>query len=264
MYSYKRPTFVVGDVHGQFERLVALLRDTSFLDGDLSWSGGDATLWFLGDFFDRGPDGVGVVELVMRLQREAPSVGGEVNSLLGNHEPLLLGAKRFGAEAGLSTGPGGTFLSDWEANGGVARDLKRLTPEIEQWLTALPALMLVGDNLLVHADALFYLDYGSSVDEVNRAIHHLLSEGDAAAWDRLLGQFSERNAFRGQHGAEQARGVLHNFGGAKIVHGHTPISYQSGQRPEEVTAPLVYAGEWCVNVDGGMYLGGHGFVHRLH
>jgi hypothetical protein len=265
--SHPRPVFIVGDVHGQFERLITLLTGAGLIDSDdLSWSGADAVLWFLGDFFDRGPDGTGVIERVMRLQRQAPCSGGEVHSLLGNHEPLLLGARRFGAATGLSTGPGGTFLSDWEANGGVARDLERLTPEMEEWLINLPALSLVGERLLVHADALFYREYGSSVEEVNRAITAVLHGSDAAAWDRLLDQFSERDAFQGTDGADRALTVLEVFGGgaaAQIIHGHTPISRQTGQRPEQVTAPLVYADGLCVNVDGGIYLGGHGFVYRL-
>jgi len=260
------PVFVVGDVHGQCERLIGLLRDAGLLDGDLGWSGADASLWLMGDFFDRGPDGIGAVELVMRLQRQAPRTGGRVDSLLGNHEPLLLGAKRFGAEPGLSSGPGGTFASDWERNGGVARDLEKLTPEIKEWLTSLPALALVGDALLVHADALFYREYGGTVAQVNQNVAAVLRGADPAAWDRLLDQFSERDAFNGAGGEETAREFLESFGSGtatRVVHGHTPISRHSGQRPEEVTAPLLYAGGLCVNVDGGMYLGGPGFVFEV-
>lgn len=264
--TYNPPVFVVGDVHGQHERLVTLLIGTGLIDGDLSWSGADAALWFLGDFFDRGPDGIGAVELVMRLQREAPRSGGRVNSLLGNHEPLLLAAKRFGTAPGLSSGPGGTFVSDWERNGGVARDLERLTPEIEDWLTSLPALALVSHALLVHADALFYHDYGASIAEVNQNIRAVLCGTDPAVWDRLLGQFSERDALHGPDGEHKAREFLKAFGAGiatGIVHGHTPISRHSGQQPEEVTSALVYADGLCVNVDGGMYLGGPGFVYEI-
>jgi hypothetical protein len=85
-------TYVVGDVHGEYDKLVRLLRDAGLVDGELRWSGGDTTLWFLGDYVDRGPDGVGVVELVMRLQVEADEAAGKVGALLGNHEPVILSA----------------------------------------------------------------------------------------------------------------------------------------------------------------------------
>ena len=37
----------------------------------------------------------------------------------------------------------------------------------------------------------------------------------------------------------------------------------TGQPPEDVREPLVYSRGRCVNVDGGMYLGGPGFVYQL-
>ena len=59
-------------------------------------------------FFDRGPDGLRCLELVMRLQREAEAAGDRVEALIGNHDLLLLSAHHFGERA--SGGPGGTFL----------------------------------------------------------------------------------------------------------------------------------------------------------
>ena len=90
------PTFIIGDIHGHYKPLTQLLRfDGQIIDKDLRWNAGDATLCFMGDYFDRGPDGVSVVRLIMRLQREAEMVGGRVIALLGNHEVALLGARRF-------------------------------------------------------------------------------------------------------------------------------------------------------------------------
>ena len=255
--------YVIGDVHGQYEKLVGLLRDAKLIGTDLRWSGGPATLWFMGDFFDRGPDGIGVVDLVMRLQTEAAAVGGQVRSLLGNHEPLILAAYRF--DTHVTTGVGGAFLRDWERNGGVAADLTRLTPEHMTWITNLPAMAHVGDRLFAHADATFYRRYGRSVAEVNRAFSILLRSDDLDAWDGLLGDFAERLAFDDAHayGTASAREFLDRFGGRQLIHGHTPICYVNHRPPGEVTHALVYAGGLCVNVDGGMNLGGPGFIYQL-
>src|SRR5579871_3475958 len=108
------PTYVIGDVHGQLKKLVRLLREAYIVREDLSWQAGDATLWFIGDLVDRGPDSIGVLDLVMRLQREAVQAGGQVASLLGNHELLMLAAYRFGRR---STGLGSNFISRWRQNG---------------------------------------------------------------------------------------------------------------------------------------------------
>src|SRR2546428_8235051 len=91
-----RPIYIIGDVHGQLKKLVKLLQDAQLVDAELSWRAGTATLWFMGDFVDRGPDSIAVLALVMRLQTAAAAAGGSVASLMGNHEMMLLAAYRFG------------------------------------------------------------------------------------------------------------------------------------------------------------------------
>src|SRR5258708_17199932 len=108
-----RPTYITGDVHGHLKKLVKLLQDARLIDAEHSWKAGTATLWFMGDFVDRGPDGIAVLDLVMRLQTEAAAAGGSVASLLGNHEMLLLAAYRFCSR---STGLASTFLTRWKLN----------------------------------------------------------------------------------------------------------------------------------------------------
>jgi len=253
--------YIVGDIHGQYDRLVELLRGASLVDEAMEWAGGDARVWFMGDFFDRGPCGIETVDMVMRLQAEAADAGGQVEALIGNHEPLILSALRFGETR---NGWGSTFLWDWRRNGGNDAELERLTSRHVEWLASLPAMARAGDMLLIHADATFYTSYGRSIDEVNRAFRALLHSDDADAWDRMLGQFSERRAFvdADPDGRSRAAQLLADFGGELIVHGHTPISFVRHCLPEEVVEPLVYAGGLCVNVDGGMYLGGPGFIYR--
>lgn len=145
-----------GDVHGQLDKLVAHLRAGGLIDADQRWIGGAAALWFMGDFFDRGPDGVGAVDLVMRLQAEAAQVGGHVDSVLGNHDVLILAARRFGGQP--TSLEGETFRDSWRRNGGEEADLARLTERHVTWLTTRPAMALVEDRLLLHADAAFYQD----------------------------------------------------------------------------------------------------------
>ncbi len=62
--------------------------------GRLHWANNNYILVFNGDLVDRGPANEGVLELVGRLLREAPS--GRVRVTLGNHEAILLGRDRFG------------------------------------------------------------------------------------------------------------------------------------------------------------------------
>jgi len=263
----RQPVFVVGDIHGQFDKLVGLLRQAGLISADLHWSGRRAVLWFMGDFFDRGPDGVGAVDLAIRLQHEAAQAGGRVNSLVGNHEALIISARLFGDRM---TGWGGTFKDDWLRNGGRLSDLKRLEERHVRWLAGRPAMAREGDRLLMHADSLLYCDYGLTWEKVNAAFRAILSCDVAQAWDRLLEHFGDRMAFMDPelgHSSNSRDHVparfLEIFGGRQIVHGHTPIGSVVGIPHSAVTGPLVYANGLCVNVDGGMYRGGPGFVYQL-
>ena len=78
----------IGDIHGAGDGLYAILQETGLIDGERRWSGGSATLVQTGDFTDRGPGVREVMDLLMRLEDEAPADGGEVRVLLGNHETM--------------------------------------------------------------------------------------------------------------------------------------------------------------------------------
>ncbi len=80
----------IGDVHGSYDKFVTLLRGTGLVNENLSWIGGEAHLVMVGDLVDRGKDDRGVVEMVIRLQNEARSAGGQVHALLGNHDVMVL------------------------------------------------------------------------------------------------------------------------------------------------------------------------------
>lgn len=245
--------FVVGDVHGHAETLASLLRDAGLVDRALRWTGRDARLWLVGDLVDRGPDGIGAIDLVMRLEREGP-----VRCLLGNHEAMLLAARRF-PSAPLDAA-GYTFLDVWEVNGGRASDLARLTPERVAWLEERPALARDGDWLLLHSDTDRYLELGSSVGAICETASAILRGPDYRAAGALLDAISDRGAFADPGRVER---VLGRLGGERVVHGHTPITLVTGQPPESVTGPLAYGGGRVLNVDPCFYAGGRGFVAEL-
>lgn len=254
--------WVMGDVHGERAKLVALLREAGLLDRREAWTGGDATLVCVGDYVDRGPDGVGVITLLRELELLAPAAGGQVITLLGNHEVLLLAAQRFGTS--YRDAQGRSFHTRWQDNGGRKTDLAALTPELTDWLIRRPALARLGSFLLAHADAPFYLRYGRHLDLVNDALTRQLISNDPGAWDRLIVQFSAHSRFDGPEGPAQARLMLQTYGGMRLIHGHTPIAYMLGSDPAEMRSPLLYAEGLCLNVDGGLaYHPQAGFLIRI-
>jgi hypothetical protein len=255
-------TFVIGDIHGQYEKLARLLTQSGLVTPELDWNGGPAELWFMGDFTDRGQGGIPVVRLIRKLQKQAGEAGGKVGALMGNHDMLILSAKRYGDQP--TTGSSGSFIGDWLRNGGRLEDLNNLTRKDVEWLSNLPTMALVHDHLLVHADAILYNDYGSTIEDVNLNIRKIVKGSRIVAWDRLLEDFNDRLHFVGiREGVRMAEYILKTFGGKRIVHGHTPISKMNGNPAAEVTTALIYAGGLCINVDGGMYLGGPGFIWKM-
>ena len=255
--------YVIGDIHGHYDKFAELLQNAALIDQDLHWSGGTATLCCIGDFTDRGPDGISCIELAMRLQQEAIESGGRLVALLGNHEPLLLAAHHFGMVE-TPTDEGKIFMVNWLQNGGVQSDLERLTDAHISWISALPAMVLIGDWLFIHADSIIYVNHGSTIATVNEAFRQLLQSEDPVQWSSLLTQFSERMTFQDDNlGTILADGFLQRYGGKQIVHGHTPISHMAQVPPAEVTRPYVYADQLCVNVDHGLHVGGPGFICQL-
>lgn len=80
----------IGDVHGAYAELVAVLQRTMLMDANRRWTGGSATFIQIGDILDRGERVRDCLELIMDLERQAEKAGGKVIPLLGNHEMMNL------------------------------------------------------------------------------------------------------------------------------------------------------------------------------
>ena len=78
----------IGDIHGDFERLVLLLQTAKLIDSKNAWIGGKAHLVLTGDFLDRGNDSRKVMDLLIDLSPQAAAAGGQVHPLIGNHEAM--------------------------------------------------------------------------------------------------------------------------------------------------------------------------------
>lgn len=159
------PLDIVGDVHGELQALRELLRLLGHA-ADGSHPQG-RRLVFVGDLVDRGPDSVGVLELV---RRQVDRAGARV--VLGNHElNLLRGQRKLG--------------NDWFWDEGSRRDAvfepyARVPGELRaqwlQWFDGLPLALLRDDLRVVHA--------AWHADSLRRAVH---GEGPLAGlfarWD---------------------------------------------------------------------------------
>ena len=256
--------YVVSDVHGHIEDLAAALGHVGLLDSGSAWCGGQARLTFLGDYFDRGPDGIAVVDLVRRLQDEAVTTGGRVDALIGNHEILALGMSRFGGQQVPSDiWSRRSFARSWALNGGQVHDQQGLSDQHIQWLCRLDCVVLAGPDLLLHSDTTDYLRWGDTTEQINDAVRKVLASDDLDQWWQCWVRLTTRYAFAGPDCEQVSTEMLDLLGGERIVHGHSVIPTFTGQSPSQVTGPLSYAGDKALAIDGGVYDGGPCLVVRL-
>ncbi len=206
----------VGDIHGAYEAFVQIMQSGGLIDANLDWIGGDAILVQTGDFTDRGAGVRPVMDLLMRMQMQAPRADGEVIVLLGNHEimnlvgevrdatPEIMGAfagddpagdlreafeehedivlSRTAAWNSASPAEHRKIREEWVAThaAGYADYLRALGPDglYGTWLRTLPAAAVVEGILFMHAGISPELaDWG--VERVNARIHDEIDAFDA-------------------------------------------------------------------------------------
>src|SRR6266851_1939638 len=216
MASENLPVLIVGDVHGDLERLFQALRPYP------------ADQWhtvFVGDLVDYGMFGVGA----LRYARDRANT----TVLIGNHEVAMLWALRDPARVGF-----------WMSIGGQPHDLDELARDapLQAWMRERPALVRLADATLVqhcgHDGYMEWADRHSTglVETINaRARALFMGKGEQEMWDVL----SAKNIFDKQ--PQRLQEWLEATKSRRVVFGHTPHNERT---------PAIYHGGKAINVDG--------------
>ena len=204
----------VGDVHGDFDQFVRVLRAAEVIDAEHRWIGGKTHLVQTGDVLDRGPDSRKVMDLLMRLELQASRAGGAVHALIGNHETMVpRGDWRY-------VHPG-----EVESFGGTEQFRKAMSAEGKygKWIRSHDAVVKINDVLFLHGG--LRAEYADmSLEEINATIRTELSEGitggivtdsSGPLWDRYLAMADEEAV------AEELETVLKAYGASRMVVAHT-------------------------------------------
>ena len=72
---------IIGDIHGQADKLEALLRTLDYRDTAGAWRHPERQAIFVGDFLDRGPAQVRAIDIARRMVD-----AGVALAVMGNHE----------------------------------------------------------------------------------------------------------------------------------------------------------------------------------
>jgi hypothetical protein len=246
----------VGDVHGDYDQLLTVLRDAAVVDRRGRWIGGRAHLVQTGDRVDRGRDSRKVMDLLMRLEKEAKKAGGAVHPLVGNHEAMnVLGDLRYVTpeeyaafrtpdSAALREALFSRFLEERHTQGlGTPTDAERRAWEAERplgfvehrlafsprgtygaWIGRQNAVIRIGDTLFLHGGiAPKYSDF--SLRDLDERVRHELLEADpmtAVVVSDQEGPLWYRGLAQGDPAlAGHLEGVLKRHGCRRMVIAHT-------------------------------------------
>ena len=144
---------VIGDVHGCYKTLVALIDKLPHTD-----------LCFLGDLIDRGNDSKKVVELVK---------DGGYKCVLGNHEDMALQA---------TDSSNGYSFDNWIMNGG-AKAIESYGGEVDkehlEWFASLPYIIEDSNFVMSHSNAAVGLKMHDAKTYTiwNRDFHEFFTDG---------------------------------------------------------------------------------------
>lgn len=143
-WHYPNPPRIVaiGDLHGDLAAFAALCRESKLINTDGHWVGADSHLVLLGDLIGGHKDSRLLLDMVMRLEREAHSQRGMVHALLGNHDLLPIQGLLHGM-----TNKEKKQYRDFP----TTEDAFRRTTCYAAWIRTRNSLLRLGDWLFTHA-----------------------------------------------------------------------------------------------------------------
>jgi len=218
----KNEVIALGDVHGGYERLVNLLSTAGLIQPTAqpqtpyAWSGGNRILVCIGDLIDKGDHSIEVIDLMMALESQAPSAGGEVIVTMGNHEAEFL--------ANPNNKKAGEFRDELQGKGIDPESLRRGEKSYGEWLMERPFAARINDWFFAHAGN----SAGKTLDELASGLRSVVDRGEWSS-PLLIGEDSLLEAREWWKGSGDAKQLLDDYlralGAKHIVFGHDPSAF---------------------------------------
>ncbi|MEE4116664.1 MAG: ankyrin repeat domain-containing protein [Marinilabiliaceae bacterium] len=168
IYKEQNKVFAIGDIHGEYERMLEILRAGKVIDKRKNWIWGTNHLVFMGDIFDRGDGVTEALWFIYNLEQQAEKAGGRVHYLMGNHEAMILKNDiRYLSNKyyGLMTNLDRTYVEIFDEESILGR-----------WLRTKNVVERIGNTLFVHAGISPSLFEDSlSIEEINSRFRHFLN-----------------------------------------------------------------------------------------
>ena len=222
-------TCMISDPHGRMDCLVSALQACGVVDESLGWAFGPNRLVLNGDVMDRGDDVTQIFWLLYKLEAEAADAGGSVTFTYGNHEPMVLaGDLRYTRRK---------YLDLADSCGLSVPLLYGTDTEIGRWLSCCNTMVLIGDDLIVHAGtSAWLLEQDMDIPEINSLcsrgafmtskerkddsdLMYLMFKSSGPVWYR--GFFYSAEKYGGKMDGRTLDAILRRYGASRVWVGHT-------------------------------------------
>lgn len=185
---------VIGDIHGDFESMIKLLRTGKVIDTNNNWIGEDTIVVQVGDQIDRcrfidkpcnqvnyneGND-LKILYFFTELHKKASKYGGAVYSLMGNHELMNVnGDLRYVSYDGLEEFK---EFKDYNSNKILGNSrywaFKPGNPLSNFLACTRKMVLIIGSNLFVHGGIIPEISKKYKISDLNQILSYYL-------WDKL-------------------------------------------------------------------------------
>ncbi len=227
-YEYKdvNDIFVVGDVHGEYHKLISLLKKSGIINAKLEWQYGQGHLVFMGDIFDKGQSVTECLWFIKGLSPQAEKAGGKIHKIIGNHEIMNL-TKVFHYNTKKYELLRQEYPKDFN-------ELYGINTELGSWIRTWSSVLKIDDKLFVHGGiSPQFLKADITKEEINTLIRKYLNgeihNQDTSKVDIILenyGPFMYRGYLK--EGADypliseiEIDRILEDYGVRHIIFGHT-------------------------------------------
>jgi len=172
LFENRGQIYAIGDIHGDFDSLLKILLNQNIITETGHWNARSSQLVFVGDLIQSGPDSRLIIEFLMNLEKEAILQGGEIHTLLGNHEIFFTKGdflKLSADEKILFDNAPRTTRRRNHVHSAISGDT-----EIAKWLRTRNSVIQIGEYIFMHGSiGRWALD--STFGEVNATVRAWIS-----------------------------------------------------------------------------------------
>jgi hypothetical protein len=243
IYPPVEKIYAIGDIHGDFNAFVLVLKKAGLIDNNYHWIGGNAHVVQVGDILDRKirdteftdeDSEFKIISLILTLQLESYTAGGGFHPIIGNHELMnILGIFDYVSPMGFKHFKKGDPKKNVEAR----HEYFKIGGDFCKYLACgWNPIVKIGDYLFCHGGISLMISKKYSIDTVNQIMRNtlygnsmhihteyfneLFLDNNSILWNRTYSTDLYPNKEHYESGI--LTNILKNYDSKYLILGHTP------------------------------------------